>query len=161
MIQLQHQSVLHGVSVRIRTLFVVFSIFLTCLLTLISYISFQCLEYDDNDRDESFDEHDFATTTQTSNYSKKRGHDGDHINGQHGNGGHESGESNDGESSSTSNDSVPKKRRRKENATFMAGVQGVTLVTDQVSHFYIFLFLISSTASSCITKYLAIFCLFT
>lgn len=44
-----------------------------------------------------------------------------------------------GESSSTSSSSetVPKKKRRKEflnlNATFMAGVQGVHLVTDQVS----------------------------
>lgn len=38
--------------------------------------------------------------------------------------------------SSTSTESVPKKKRRKEflnlNATFMAGIQGVELVTDQV-----------------------------
>lgn len=37
---------------------------------------------------------------------------------------------------STSSEGMPKKRRRKEfnssNATFMAGIQGVTLVTDQV-----------------------------
>lgn len=46
----------------------------------------------------------------------------------------------DGESS-TSTDSVPKKKRRKEflnlNATFMAGIQGVELVTDQVKNHFI------------------------
>lgn len=40
--------------------------------------------------------------------------------------------------SSTSTESVPKKKRRKEflnlNATFMAGIQGVELVTDQVKN---------------------------
>lgn len=48
----------------------------------------------------------------------------------------------DGESS-TNAEGMPKKKRRKEfmnlNATFMAGVQGVHLVTDQVIQHFIFI----------------------
>lgn len=70
--------------------------------------------------------------------------------GEDGAGGYaESTQNGEGSSStSTSSDTVPKKKRRKEflnlNATFMAGIQGVSLVTDQVSvyksHIAIFIF---------------------
>lgn len=50
--------------------------------------------------------------------------------------GHDNDDDN-GEGSQASKDNVPKKKRRKEflnlNATFMAGVPGVMLVTDQVN----------------------------
>lgn len=99
------------------------------------------LEYDDSERGEQYDEHDFGgnAVAQTSAY--KRPHDAVDHNGGHEDGGVQEGEdatnvSQDGESSTSSDASVPKKRRRKEflnlNATFMAGVQGVTLLTDQV-----------------------------
>lgn len=58
-----------------------------------------------------------------------------------GTGGDDTENAQNGESSTSSgSDSVPKKKRRKEflnlNATFMAGVQGVQLVTDQVCVFF-------------------------
>lgn len=87
------------------------------------------IEYDDGDGEPSHD--DYSYNTQHNSSSEKRKYD--EANDDEAN--DETDEAKDGESS-TSSESVPKKKRRKEflnlNATFMAGVQGVHLVTDQV-----------------------------
>lgn len=95
-------------------------------------------EYDDGDGDgeSSFDNsYNFSAQQSTAHFKRKHENgatsnepDDDTVND-------ETDEPKGGESS-TSAESVPKKKRRKEflnlNATFMAGIQGVKLVIDQV-----------------------------
>lgn len=89
------------------------------------------LEYDDGDGDgeqSHEDYHNYSSSSDQNPTPTKRKYENDIGND-------ETDHPKDGESS-TSSEKVPKKKRRKEflnlNATFMAGVQGVQLVTDQV-----------------------------
>lgn len=97
------------------------------------------LEYDDGDGDQSHEDYSYSSGSQHETTPNKRRLE----NGQSSSNdlddsaNDDTDDRKDGESStSSSSDNVPKKKRRKEflnlNATFMAGVQNVHLVTDQV-----------------------------
>lgn len=100
-------------------------------------------EYDDGDGDGDGDQsHDnsYSFSEQQSTTPNKRRHEnGSTSNEANDMANDETDEPKDGESS-TSAESGPKKKRRKDcfnlNATFMAGIQNVVLVTDQVCFVY-------------------------
>lgn len=112
-------------------------------------LKFSFLEYDDSDGNQQHDhEYDFNSSAQHNSQSNKRSHDDEHPANE--DDAYEQDQDqqnnslpniNDGESSTGNTEAQPKKKRRKEflnlNATFMAGVQGVVLVTEQVNYFLI------------------------
>lgn len=96
------------------------------------------VEYDDGD-DESHETYSYNSSLPHNSAQNKRRYDnGSSSNDLDGTANDDTEDTRDGESStSSSSENLPKKKRRKEflnlNATFMAGVQGVQLVTDQVN----------------------------
>lgn len=100
---------------------------------------FWIIEYDDGDGDQGHDD-GYNSSVHQSTPNKRKMENGSSSNDLNDTGYDETDELNEGESSSTS-EGAPKKKRRREfqnlNATFMAGIHGVHLVTDQVNHFFI------------------------